>query len=57
MNPNRTCDFSPETRAKLEDAICTILDGTCKRVDISTDVKVYECKNTIRIDLKIREDG
>ena len=57
MNLNRTCDFSPETRAKLEDAICTILDGTCKRVDISTDVKVYECKNTIRIDLKIREDG
>lgn len=53
MQENRMCDFSPATRDKIEDAICTILDGICKRCDISDDVKVYEVKNVIRIDLKI----
>lgn len=47
------CDFSFETRERIENAICTILDGTCKRVDISDTVKVYEVKNVIRIDLKV----
>ena len=56
MNPNRTCDFSPRTRDKIEEALCSILDGYCKRVDINPDVKVYECKNVVRIDLKIHED-
>lgn len=54
MQENRVCDFSPEMREKIENAICTILDGTCKRCDISDDVKVYEVKNVIRIDLKIK---
>ena len=57
MNPNRTCDFSPNTRDKIEEAICSILEGSCKRVDVSPDVKVYECKNVLRIDLKIHEDA
>ena len=56
MNPNRTCDFSPRTRDKIEEALCSILRGDCKRVEINPDVKVYECKNVARIDLKIRED-
>ena len=56
MNPNRTCDFSPRTRDKIVEAICSILDGYCKRVDVNPDVKVYECKNVVRIDLKIHED-
>lgn len=56
MNESRMCDFSPETREKIEDAICTILDGTCKRCDISDRVKVYEVKNVVRIDLKIYGD-
>ena len=56
MNPNRTCDFSPRTRDKIEEALCSILDGYCKRVDVNPDVKVYECKNVVRIDLKIHED-
>ena len=56
MNPNRTCDFSPRTRDKIEEAICSILNGYCKRVDVNPDVKVYECKNVVRIDLKIHED-
>lgn len=56
MNPNRVCDFSPRMRDKIEEALCNILEGNCKRVDVSPDVKVYECKNVIRIDLKIHED-
>lgn len=50
------CDFSPETREKIENAICTILDGTCKRVDVNKNVKVYEVKNVIRIDLKMVQE-
>lgn len=56
MNLNRTCDFSPRTRDKIEEALCSILEGNCKRVEINQDVKVYECKNVMRIDLKIHED-
>lgn len=33
-------------------AIETIQDGVCKRVDVNDDIKVYECKNIIRIDIK-----
>ena len=56
MYPYRTCDFSPRTRDKIEEALCSILEGNCKRVDVAPDVKVYECKNVVRIDLKIHED-
>lgn len=56
MNPNRTCDFSPRTRDKIVEALCSILEGNCTRVEINPDVKVYECKNVVRIDLKIHED-
>ena len=56
MNPNRTCDFSPRTRDKIVEALCSILRGDCRRVEINQDVKVYECKNVVRIDLKIHED-
>lgn len=56
MNPNRTCDFSPRTRDKIVEALGSILEGNCTRVEINPDVKVYECKNVVRIDLKIHED-
>lgn len=56
MAEERSCDFRPETRKKIENALCDILDGTCSRVDINKNVKVYECKNVIRIDLKIVEE-
>lgn len=46
-------DFAPSSMMK---AIAAILEGTCKRVDVTPDIKVYECKNVIRIDLKIREE-
>lgn len=50
---SRTVDVSPDTWGAIQRAIELILDGTCKRVDVAEDVKVYECKNVIRIDLKV----
>ena len=37
---------------KIFEAIKLIQDGICQRVDINEKVKVYECKNIIRIDIK-----
>ena len=52
----KSVDFSKETRKKIEDAVGSILEGICSRVDVNKNVKVYECKNVIRIDLKIVEE-
>ena len=52
-----TVNFSPSTREVIDEAMCLILEGKCKRVDVAPDVKVYECKNVIRIDLKVNDDG
>lgn len=44
--------------ANVEDikrAVGMILEGVCSRIDVSNSVKVYECKNVIRIDLKISD--
>ena len=41
-----------ETIQKVVKAIQTIQDGVCKRVDVDNKVKVYACKNIIRIDIK-----
>ena len=41
------------TEAKIQQAIKTILAGTCKRVDVTSNIKVYECKDVIRVDYKI----
>ena len=37
---------------KVLEAIDLIKRGTCKRVDVSDTIKVYEVKNVIRIDVK-----
>lgn len=37
---------------KVVKAIQTIQDGVCKRVDVDANIKVYACKNIIRIDIK-----
>ena len=50
-------NFSPKTREAIDDAMCLILEGKCKRVDVAPDVKVYEVKNVIRIDLKVSDDN
>lgn len=40
------------TVQKVFKAVQTIQDGVCKRVDVNADIKVYACKNIIRIDIK-----
>jgi hypothetical protein len=52
----KSVDFKPETRKKIEEAIGNILEGICSRVDVNKNVKVYECKNVIRIDLKMTNE-
>ena len=47
--------LTPETIDKIDKAIHSILSGNCSRVDVSDQIKVYMCKNVIRVDLKIRE--
>lgn len=41
-----------QTVDKIFKAVQTIQDGICKRVDVTDDIKVYACKNIIRIDIK-----
>lgn len=44
------------TVQKVLKAVQTIQDGVCKRVDVNDDIKVYACKNIIRIDIKNPND-
>lgn len=44
------------TVQKVFKAVQTIQDGVCKRVDVTDDIKVYACKNIIRIDIKNSND-
>ena len=41
-----------ETIQKVQEAIAVIQKGLCKRVDVDDNIKVYACKNIIRIDIK-----
>lgn len=52
---DKKVDFSEETCIKIASAVQDILEGVCARVDVNKNVKVYECKNVIRIDLKVSE--
>ena len=56
MPENKKVDFSAWTQLKIAEAIECILRGTCSRVDVNKDVKVYKCTSVIRVDLKITED-
>lgn len=53
---NQTVDFDQETCVKLASAIQDILHGFCSKVIVNDNVKVYQCKNIIRVDLKIKEE-
>lgn len=53
---NKKVDFSQETCVKIASAVQDIFEGVCSKVIINDNVKVYECKNIIRIDLKVTED-
>lgn len=45
--------LTPITISKIDSAVGSILAGECTRVDVSDSIKVYMCKNVIRIDLKL----
>lgn len=53
MPKHRKVEFDVD---KILEAVKVILLGTCSRVDVNKNIKVYECKNIIRIDLKILEE-
>lgn len=40
---------------ELSKAIDMVVSGTCKRVDVSSDIKVYAVKNVVRVDLKVSQ--
>ena len=52
-----TINAEPKTSHKsytdIIRAVETVLKGEARRVDVAPDIKVYECKNVIRIDLKL----
>jgi hypothetical protein len=56
MPENKKVDFSAWTQLKIAEAIESILRGTCSRVDVNKDVKVYRCQSVVRVDLKVTED-
>ena len=45
--------FNHSMFIKVRDAMWLIKKGTCKRVDVTPTVKVYQVKDVIRIDVKI----
>ena len=44
-----------EIMQKVLNAIALIQNGACKRVDVAKDIKVYECKDVIRVDFNMKE--
>lgn len=40
--------------AMIKTAIETIAQGICKRMDVNSRIKVYEVKDTVRVDIKVR---
>ena len=48
-----TISAEPKSYTDIIRAVETVLRGEARRVDVAPDIKVYECKNVIRIDLKM----
>ena len=48
-----TISTEPKSYTDIIRAVETVLRGEARRVDVAPGIKVYECKNVIRIDLKI----
>ena len=50
-----TISADPTSYTDIIRAVETVLRGEARRVDVAPDIKVYECKNVIRIDLKMAD--
>ena len=48
-----TIGTEPKSYTDIIRAVEAVLRGEARRVDVAPDIKVYECKNVIRIDLKM----
>lgn len=53
MRTIETINTESKTYESIARAVETVLRGEARRVDVAPDIKVYECKNVIRIDLKM----
>lgn len=53
MRTIETISAEPKSCTGIIRAVETVLRGEARRVDVAPDIKVYECKNVIRIDLKM----
>ena len=56
MRTIKTINAEPKSYTDIIRAVETVLKGEARRVDIAPDIKVYECKDVIRIDLKIADE-
>jgi hypothetical protein len=57
MVENKKVDFDHWTYLKVAEAVNDILAGKCTKVIVNDNVKVYQCTNVIRVDLKITEES
>ena len=51
MNVN----FDKALQERINNAVSEVYNGTCSKVIVNDNVKVYKCTNIIRIDVKIVE--
>lgn len=56
MAKNKHVSIEYDTVDKIAGAVQDILDGTCSKIIINDNVKVYKCTDIIRIDLKVTEE-
>ena len=56
MPGDKKVDFDNWTILEIVDAVNNVLSGRCTKVIVNDNVKVYQCTNVIRIDLKIMEE-
>ena len=52
QGPEATGKVFNDSVLAIYNAIHNIENGVCQRVDVNARIKVYQCKNVIRIDLK-----
>ena len=48
-----TINAEPKSYTDIIRSVEAVLKGEARRVDVASDIKVYECKNVVRIDLKM----
>ena len=52
IGPESSGKVFNDNALSIYNAIHNVESGVCQRVDVNARIKVYQCKNVIRIDLK-----